>query len=103
VQVADGDLILEDGSGGVIDQAPVAAIIISTPRVQRALGGATFVQMNGHKWSIDFGFAYQADKSGLKSTAVLMLNGGLKAAKFARRRSREFGEVLAQEGVAALA
>jgi hypothetical protein len=99
VQVVDGTLVLQNESG-VIDEAPVPAVTIATPRVQRALGGATFVHMNDHNWSIDFGFAYQAEKTGGTSTLGLMLGGTVKSMKFARKRNREFLAALLQGGAA---
>jgi hypothetical protein len=100
VQVVDGKLVLQNGPGDLIDEAPVSAVKIDTPSLQRAVGGATFVQMNDHNWSIDFGFAYQAERTGGTSTLGLMLGGGFKAMKFARKRNREFVEALLQEGAA---
>jgi hypothetical protein len=98
VEVADGVLTLQDASGELVDHGPVVDITIATPALQRKVGGATFVEMNDRKWSIDFGFSYQAERSGSKSTLGLMLGGSLKAMKFARKRNQEFVAILTREG-----
>jgi hypothetical protein len=101
VQIAEGKLVIEDAAGGVIDEAPVPAITITTPGVQRAVGGSTFVEMNDHRWSIDFGFAYQAERTGRTGTLGLMAGASLKGMKFGRKRNREFGVALVDAGAVA--
>ena len=93
VALADGELIIV-GEQGEVDRAPVAAIQIDTPAVQRKLGASTFVQMNDHRWTIDFGLAGRLDRPPKR--------GPIAAMKFARARNQEFNDLLRQGGAAQL-
>jgi hypothetical protein len=85
VIVKDGDLILFTDQGEV-DRAPLASVKIDTPAVQRKLGASTFVQMNDHRWTIDFGLAGRLDRPPKR--------GPIAAMKFARARNQEFTDLL---------
>ena len=93
VIVKDGDLILFTDQGEV-DRAPLASVKIDTPAVQRKLGASTFVQMNDHRWTIDFGLAGRLDRPPKR--------GPIAAMKFARARNQEFNDLLRQGGAAQL-
>lgn len=89
VIVAGHELIILS-RGDVVDRAPVPGIRIDTPAVQRALGASTFVQMNDHRWTIDFGLAGRLDRPPKR--------GPIAAMKFARARNQEFTDLLRQGG-----
>jgi hypothetical protein len=89
VVIMDGELIILSGQD-VVDRAPVAAVQIDTPAVQRKLGASTFVRMNDHRWTIDFGRTGQLDRPPKR--------GPIAAMKFARARNREFTRLLVREG-----
>jgi hypothetical protein len=61
VVVMDGELIILSGQD-VVDRAPLAAVQIDTPGLQRKLGASTFVRMNDHRWTIDFGLTGQLER-----------------------------------------
>jgi hypothetical protein len=88
VIVAGHELIILS-RGDVVDRAPVPGIRIDTPAVQRALGASTFVQMNDHRWTIDFGWTGRLDPP---------RRGPVAAMRYARARNREFMSVLLAEG-----
>jgi hypothetical protein len=93
VIITDGELMI-DGGALVSDRAPISGVQIDTPALQRKVGASTFVQMNGHKWAIDFGMIGQLDRSERR--------GPLKKIKFARERNREFADLLVREGATTL-
>ena len=53
--ISEGQLLLTDLAGSSIDAAPLSSIEVDTPAVQRMVGEATFVRMNGNRWTVDFG------------------------------------------------
>jgi hypothetical protein len=91
VALADGELIIV-GEQGEVDRAPVASVQIDTPAVQRKLGASTFVRMNDHRWTIDFGLTGRLDRPPRR--------GSIAAMKFARARNQEFNDLLRQGGAA---
>ena len=93
VVIMDGDLIILSGPD-VVDRAPLAAVQIDTPAVQRKLGASTFVRMNDHRWTIDFGYTGKLDRPPRR--------GPIAAMKFSRARNQEFNDLLRQGGAAQL-
>ena len=93
VVIMDGDLIILSGPD-VVDRAPIAAVQIDTPAVQRKLGASTFVRMNDHRWTIDFGYTGKLDRPPRR--------GPIAAMKFARARNQQFNDLLRQGGAAQL-
>ena len=93
VVIMDGDLIILSGPD-VVDRAPLAAVQIDTPAVQRKLGASTFVRMNDHRWTIDFGYTGKLDRPPRR--------GPIAAMKFSRARNQEVNDLLRQGGAAQL-
>jgi hypothetical protein len=93
VVITDGELIILSGQD-VVDRAPLAAVQIDTPGLQRKLGASTFVRMNDHRWTIDFGLTGQLERPPRR--------GPIAAMKFARARNREFTDLLIRAGAAQL-
>ena len=99
--VDQGRLKILDASLGTIDSAPLHHVQLDSTRLQRAVGVATLVRMNHHKWRIDFGW-------GAKDQAA-QLQGGVKGTvrffrldrpllPIARETNRRFQALLVEGG-----
>jgi hypothetical protein len=81
--VDESELLIIDAGQSMIDRAPLSAIELDTPALQRAVGEATFVRMNGNRWTLDFGFAAKPKRIGLPGLVKTM-----RTAKEINRRFR---------------
>jgi hypothetical protein len=101
VQVGDGELLMAEGQQALIDRSPVSAVeLVDGPWLQRKVGEATFLHMNGRQWCIDFG--------GVPSTELAQSGHVLRAAvtagspgqlRTARALNEAFATALVSEGV----
>lgn len=101
VQVGDGELVIAEGQQALIDRSPVSAVeLVDGPWLQRKVGEATFLHMNGHQWCIDFGNVPSTElaRSGhvIKAAVTAGTPGQLRTA---RELNSAFAAALVSEGV----
>ena len=104
VLIDDGRLAIVQPPGTLVDGAPVSGVELTTPALQRRVGTATFVRMNGHQWAIDFYYAAQAERLRSGGTgrtiSVFFGFGWLASARLARQLNRRFVGALVEQGAA---
>jgi hypothetical protein len=104
VMIDDGQLVIVQPPDTVVDGGPVSGVELTTPALQRRVGTATFVRMNGHQWAIDFYYAAQAERlrsGGLgRKISVVFGFGWLASARLARQLNRQFIAALLEQGAA---
>jgi hypothetical protein len=102
VLIDNGQIAIVKPPGTVVDQSPVSGVEITTPALQRRVGTATFVRMNGRHWAIDFYYAAQAERfnSGGPGRKASVFFGfqWLASARLARQLNRAFVAALLDQG-----
>lgn len=103
VKVADGTLTIIEAPAALVLQVPVGEVVISTPKLQRALGAATIFTIGEKWWSVDFGRTGRIER--LKSSGVLgrlaiafLMSGARKDAHRATELNRAFAAALRSQG-----
>lgn len=100
--IGDGQLVLTDLAGSTIDAAPLSSVEVDTPAFQRMVGEATFVRMNGNRWTLDFGrpaVAKVVRSRGAAARVLIIFGiGVVKGLRLARVTNRQFREMLLEDG-----
>jgi hypothetical protein len=103
VNVADGTLTIIEAPAALVLEAPTGEVVISTPKLQRALGAATIFTLGEKWWSVDFGRTGRIER--LKSSGFLgrlaitfLMSGARKDARRARELNQAFIAALRSHG-----
>jgi hypothetical protein len=99
-QVGDGELVIIEPPAQIVDRAPVTAVeVFDGPWLQRKVGVATYLRMNGRQWCVDFSSVSTGQKmrSGEVLNAVVTA-GGPASFRTGKEASRAFAEALVSQG-----
>jgi hypothetical protein len=103
VKVADGTLTVIAAPAAIVLQVPAADVVISTPKLQRALGAGTIFTIGEKWWSVDFGRTGRIER--LKSSGVFgklaitfLMAGIRKDTRRARELNQAFAAALRSHG-----
>lgn len=103
VEVADGTLTIIEAPAALVLQVPAEEVVISTPKLQRALGAATIFTIGEKRWSVDFGRTGRIER--LKSSGLLsrlatafFMAGIRKDTRRATELNRAFAAALRSHG-----
>lgn len=103
VTVADGTLTVIEAPAALVLQVPAGEVVISTPKLQRALGASTIFTIGEKGWSVDFGQTGRIERlkssSALGKLAITFLAAGMrKDTRRARELNQAFTEALRSQG-----
>jgi hypothetical protein len=103
VQVGGGELVIIEAPRTLIDRARVPEVeLLDGPWLQRKVGEATFLRVNGHEYCVDFGQVASTELArtgpgGIVKAAITA--GGPKSLHTAQALRTAFAEALVSQGV----
>jgi len=103
VTVSDGTLAVIEAPSTLVLETPAAQVVISTPKLQRAVGAGTIFTIGEKWWSVDFGRTGRIER--IKSSGffgrlaiTFLMAGARKDVHRARELNQAFAAALRSQG-----